>query len=67
MKSLHMITFVLLIAGGLNLGLGSLGYNVLGMIVGEDSTLLQVIYFLVGVSAVYELISHRRLCRECTK
>lgn len=67
MKSLHMITFVLLIAGGLNLGLGSLGYNVLGMIVGADSTLLQVIYFLVGVSAVYELISHRRLCRECTK
>lgn len=65
MKSLHMVTFILLIVGGLNLGLSSLGYNVLDMILGAESMLLRVIYFLIGFSAVYEIISHRRLCREC--
>ena len=67
MKSLHMVTFILLIIGGLNLGLGSLGYDVLDMMLGQGSTVLKVIYFLIGFSAVYEIISHKRICRECGK
>ena len=64
MKSLHTITFILLIIGGLNLGLDALGYNIVYAIFG-DSSISTLIYLLVGLSAVYEIVSHKRLCRNC--
>ena len=64
MKSLHKITFILLLIGGLNWGLDALGYNVVYMILG-DSMLEKLVYLLVGLSAVYEIINHKNLCRNC--
>jgi len=56
MKPLDVITFILLIVGGLNWGLvGFFDYNLVTMIFGEATTATSVIYDLVGVSALYIL------------
>ncbi|KKR45599.1 MAG: hypothetical protein A3G47_03420 [Candidatus Zambryskibacteria bacterium RIFCSPLOWO2_12_FULL_39_45] len=64
---LHKITFILLIIGGLNWGLEALGYNLVDWVFGMDSTIAMVVYLLVGLSAVYEIVSHKGLCRNCSQ
>ena len=61
-SSLHTVTFILLIIGGLNWGLTALGWNIVGML---GSQISMIIYILVGLSAIYEIVSHKRLCRNC--
>lgn len=66
-RGLHMITFTLLVIGGLNwLALAlfnwELGANLLG---GADTPLTKVVYILVGLSAIYEVAMHGRHCRMC--
>jgi len=63
---LHRLTFVLLIIGGLNWLLAAFNYNVVDMVFGAGSTLAMVIYILVGLSAIYEIFSHKSLCRNCS-
>ncbi len=65
MKALHMVTFILLVVGGLNWGLTALGYNVVDMVLGEGSTLATLVYLLVGLSAIVEVVSHKKDCRSC--
>jgi len=62
MKSLHMVAWVLLIVGGLNWGLQAFGYNVVDML---GSSISMIVYVLVGLSAVYELATHKQNCRRC--
>lgn len=64
MKTLHAIAFILLVIGGLNWGLTALGYNVVEMVLGSG-TLTQAVYILVGLSAIYEVLTHKRNCRMC--
>jgi uncharacterized membrane protein YuzA (DUF378 family) len=53
-NSLEWVTVVLLLVGGLNWGLvGLFGYDVVAYLFGVGSVLSQVVYVLVGVSAVY--------------
>jgi len=73
MKALHGISFVLLVIGGLNWGLVGIGgfmnadYNVVHMILGPVSLALEnVVYVLVGLSALVLGISHKRNCRACS-
>jgi len=66
MKSLHIVTFVLLAVGGLNWGLSALGYNIVNMIFGGWPMVEQVVYLLVGASAVYELLTHKSNCKACS-
>lgn len=61
-KTLHMIAFILLVIGGLNWGLVVLGYDI-GMYV--SSTVANVIYILVALSAIYEAVTHKGRCKEC--
>ncbi len=65
MKNLHCVAFTLLVIGGLNwllIGLFNWGVgNILG------STLSTIVYILVGLSAVFELATHKSHCRECVK
>ena len=65
MKGLHMVTFILLVVGGLNWGLSAVGYNVVEMLLGSWPALLQVVYILVGLSAVVELVNHKKDCKAC--
>ena len=65
MKSLHMIAFILLVVGGLNWGLTALNYNLVEMLLGTG-TLAKAVYLLVGLSAVYEVATHKKNCKECS-
>ena len=65
MKTLHIVAFVLLIVGGLNWGLSAIGYNVVDMLLGAGSTLAQVVYMLVGLSALLILVTHKGDCKTC--
>ncbi len=62
MKSLHMVAWTLVIVGGLNWGLHAFGYNVVDML---GANISMIVYVLVGLSAVYELATHKQNCRCC--
>ncbi len=59
-----MVAFILLVVGGLNwLGVG-LGYNVVEMVLGAGS-IANIVYILVGLSAIYEVVTHKSTCKMC--
>lgn len=63
MKALHVIAFILVIVGALNwLLIGAFELNVvayLGLVVSR------IIYIIVGLSAVYLLVTHKKQCAAC--
>ncbi len=59
---LHKVTFILLLVGGLNWGLEVLGYGVGNYLPANVTTL---VYVLVALSALYEIFSHKGLCKQC--
>jgi uncharacterized membrane protein YuzA (DUF378 family) len=66
MKSLHKVTFILLIIGGLNwLLMGIWGRDLFNML-GLNGSVAMVVYVLVGLSAIYEIFAHKKLCRNCS-
>lgn len=66
MKALHIITFVLVIVGALNWGLYAFGYNLVSMLVGSWPVVEQVVYILVGLSAIYLAATHKGDCKTCS-
>ena len=65
-KQIHMVAFALLVIGGLNwLLIGLLNLNLVTKIFGEG-TLSMLIYILVGLSAVYEAVMHKKQCKYCS-
>ena len=72
MKNLHMVTFILLVVGGLNWGLVGLGmmmgganWNLVNMLLGSWPMVENLVYVLVGLSAVYEVAMHKNFCKMC--
>ncbi len=66
MKALHMISFILLVIGGLNwLLVGALQWEIGMLFGGQDAFVSRVIYVLVGLSAVYLMFCHKRECKHC--
>ncbi len=65
MKALHVIAFVLVIVGALNWGLYAFGYNLVAMLVGSWPVVEQVVYILVGLSAIYLAATHKGDCKTC--
>ena len=71
MKGLHMVSWILIVVGGLNWGLIGLGgfmgadWNVVGMILGSWPQVEWLVYILVGLSAVYEVVTHKKNCKMC--
>ena len=66
MKSLHMLSFILLVVGGLNWGLSAFGWNVVNMLLGSWPTVEMIVYVLVGLAAVYEIATHKANCKMCS-
>jgi uncharacterized membrane protein YuzA (DUF378 family) len=62
MKSLHMLTFILLIVGGLNWGLEVFGWGI-GMFL--PAGIANVVYLLVALAALVEVFTHRDACKHC--
>ncbi len=65
MKILHFIAFILLVVGGLNWLLTAFGWNVVNMVLGSWPTVEQIVYVLVGLAAIYEIVTHKKNCRSC--
>ena len=61
-----MISFILLIIGGLNwLLVGVAGWDVGQLFGGMEAIVSRVVYILVGLAAIYEVVTHRSNCKEC--
>lgn len=61
---LHMIAFILVIIGGLNwLWIGIAEGGGVGDFLG--ASLARLIYILVGLSAVYLILFHKKDCKMC--
>jgi uncharacterized membrane protein YuzA (DUF378 family) len=61
MNAMDMIVWILLFVGGLNWGLvGAFDYNLVESILGgtrNESSITMIVYILVGVAAIWSLIS----------
>jgi len=58
MNALDWIVFILVIVGALNWGLvGIFGFDLVATIFGAMSMISRVVYSLVGISAVYMLVT----------
>lgn len=69
---MHKIAFVFVIIGGFNWGLIALGYfmgqdwNVVKLLINSWSPAVEnLVYLIVGVSAVVLLVGHKKDCRAC--
>ncbi|MCX6754650.1 MAG: DUF378 domain-containing protein [Candidatus Nomurabacteria bacterium] len=66
MKILHGVAFMLVIIGGLNwLLVGLAGWDVGSLFGGQGAALSRIIYILVGLSALYLVVSHKSDCKQC--
>ncbi|HBV01245.1 MAG TPA: DUF378 domain-containing protein [Candidatus Taylorbacteria bacterium] len=64
MKSVHIISFILLVVGGLNWGLVGIGVDdLVTRLLGDG--LAQAVFILVGLAAVVEVITHKKSCNAC--
>jgi len=66
MKAIHIIAFILLVIGGLNWLLVAFGWNLVEAIFGNGTVLSQIIYILVGLSAILLIFTHKKDCRACS-
>lgn len=62
MKSLNLLTLVLLIVGGLNWGLvGAFQFDLVAALFGgQDALLSRLVYIVVGLSAVWQIVALAR-------
>ncbi len=65
MKGLHIVTFILLIVGGLNWGLVGLGGEAWNVVALLGDGVARLVYVLVGLAAVVELFAHKKSCKVC--
>jgi len=67
MKSIHIISIILLIIGGLNwLLVGAFDFDLVGTIFGSMSVVSRIIYVLVGIAAIIEIFTHKSNCKMCS-
>ncbi len=60
MKALDMLAFILVLVGALNWGMvGLLNVNLVTSLLGTMPGVENVVYILVGVSAVYVALTHQ--------
>jgi uncharacterized membrane protein YuzA (DUF378 family) len=63
---LHKTTFLLLVLGGINWFLvGAFEWDLGQLLGGQEAVISRALYVLVGLSAIYELVSHKQNCRVC--
>ncbi|MBI2074824.1 MAG: DUF378 domain-containing protein [Candidatus Levybacteria bacterium] len=66
MKALHGVAFILVIVGAINWGLvGLFKFNLVTATLGSIAGVEQLVYILVGASAVYIGATHAGDCKAC--
>ena len=67
-SSLHTLTYLLVIIGGLNwLLVGLFNWDIGQIFGGQGAIISKIIYILVGLSAIYEMSVHKKICKQCEK
>lgn len=65
---IHLLTFILLVIGGLNwLLVGLFGWDIGEIFGGQVAAISRIVYILVGLSAIYEMVTHKNNCKICSK
>ena len=65
MKTMDVIAAVLLVVGGLNWGLVAIAdFDLVAALFGSGTLLARVVYGLVGVSALYQILTVRLIQRR---
>ena len=68
MKTLKIISIILVIVGGLNWGLvGLFNFDLVAAIFGAMSSVSKIVYVLVGLAAVYIVLICKSLFKENSK
>lgn len=68
MKNVHLLAYVLVIVGALNWGLvGLFNFNLVHAVLGTMPMIEKLVYIVVGVAAVYEIVTHKGNCKICSK
>ena len=63
---LHKVAFILLVIGGLNwLLVGLFAWDIGALFGGQGMVISRIIYILVGLSALYEIFTHKKNCKAC--
>jgi hypothetical protein len=63
---LHKLAFILLVIGGLNwLLVGLFAWDIGVIFGGQMAVISRIIYILVGLSALYEIFTHKKNCKAC--
>ena len=61
----HMISLILLVVGGINWLLVAFDFNLVSWIFGSMPAVEMIIYILVGLAAIYEVVTHKKNCKKC--
>ncbi len=68
MKGMHMLALILLVVGGLNwLLVGLFAWDIGSLFGGQAAMISRVVYILVGLSAIFEIFTHKSICKHCDK
>ncbi len=66
MKIAHIVAFILVVIGGLNwLLVGLFSWDIGSLFGGQPAIISRVVYILVGLSAVWLAVSHKKDCKGC--
>lgn len=64
---MHMVTFILLVIGGINwLLLGAFEWDIGALFGGMDAIISRIIYIVIGLAALWEIFTHKKNCRSCS-
>jgi len=64
---MHIVTFTLLVIGGLNwLLVGFFNWDIGAIFGGQEALISRIIYILVGLSDIYEISAHKHGCKKCS-
>lgn len=62
-----MVAWILVIVGGLNWLLkGLFNWDIGQLFGGMEAMVSRIIYVLIGLAALYELVTHKKNCSECS-
>ncbi|MGZ8868833.1 MAG: DUF378 domain-containing protein [Thermoanaerobaculia bacterium] len=65
MRTFDIVAAVLLVVGGLNWGLvGFLNFDLVAALFGAGSSLARIVYSLVGIAAIYQVVTIRAIQRR---
>lgn len=65
MRTFDIVAAVLLVVGGLNWGLvGFFNFDLVGALFGAGSPLARIVYGLVGIAALYQIVTIRAIQRR---